>query len=156
MSCRWIRPEKLETKQVAHRHVRYNATSGEVAASNVSLDINGPRFILAADPLYALMDFATLNDDNEEDDVDAEIADDLQEGPSATSATNSAKKPESSMSIQLNVSDAAVLLLASDSVQNTGLIELRIAQMVLTKQVKPMRLLRPWYPADIVRICSTT
>jgi hypothetical protein len=82
------------------------------------------------------MDFAALDDDLEEDEVDSGIPDERSMNDrGANSLTSSAKKPESSMSIQMNVSDAAVLLLASDSVKNTELIELRIAQMVLTKQV---------------------
>jgi vacuolar protein sorting-associated protein 13A/C len=114
----------------ARRHVKYEAAGGDDASSNLSLDVNGPRFILAADPLYALMD------DLEEDEVDSGIPDERSMNDrGANSLTSSAKKPESSMSIQMNVSDAAVLLLASDSVKNTELIELRIAQMVLTKQV---------------------
>jgi vacuolar protein sorting-associated protein 13A/C len=120
----------------ARRHVKYEAAGGDDASSNLSLDVNGPRFILAADPLYALMDFAALDDDLEEDEVDSGIPDERSMNDrGANSLTSSAKKPESSMSIQMNVSDAAVLLLASDSVKNTELIELRIAQMVLTKQV---------------------
>lgn len=82
------------------------------------------------------MDFSALDDDTEEDLVEAAIPDErLASDRAANSLPSSTKKTESSMSIQLNVSDAAVMLLASDSVKNTGLIELRIAQMVLTKQV---------------------
>ncbi|KAJ9118150.1 hypothetical protein QFC22_004053 [Naganishia vaughanmartiniae] len=111
-------------------HIKYEAGAGSDASSNVALDIKGPQFILAADPLYALMDFAAMDDEEEDienskEDVTVVRADGQ---PIAT------KQPESNMSIQLNVSDASVLLLASDSVQNTGLIELRMGQMVLTKQ----------------------
>lgn len=114
-----------------YRHLKYEAGAGNDAPSNLALDINGPQFILAADPLYALMDFAATDD--EEEDLEESNGDDVVAHSNGQTLTT--KQPESNMSIQLNVSDASVLLLASDSVQNTGLIELRIGQMVLTKQV---------------------
>jgi vacuolar protein sorting-associated protein 13A/C len=116
------------------RHVKYEVEAGSNPASSVTLDINGPRFILAADPLYALMDFAILDDDDQ-DEGDDLAQDDKGVVPSVDKQPTSTTQSNNSMAIQLNVNDASVLLLASDSVKNSGLIELRIAQMVLTKQV---------------------
>lgn len=113
--------------------MKYEVEAGNNPGSSVTLDINGPRFILAADPLYALMDFVILDDD-EEVNQEAFEADDRVIVPSADKQP-AAPKSDNAMAIQLNVNDASVLLLASDSVKNSGLIELRIAQMVLTKQV---------------------
>lgn len=115
--------------------MKYEVEAGNNPASSVTLDINGPRFILAADPLYALMDFAIPDDDEEVQQEDSE-ANDRAIAPTADKQP-AATKSENAMAIQLNVNDASVLLLASDSVKNSGLIELRIAQMVLTKQVSP-------------------
>jgi vacuolar protein sorting-associated protein 13A/C len=114
--------------------VKYEVEAGDNPASSVTLDINGPRFILAADPLYALMDFAILDDDEEVQQEDSEAND---RAIAHADKQPTAAKSDNAMAIQLNVNDASVLLLASDSVKNSGLIELRIAQMVLTKQVSP-------------------
>ncbi|KAI5452535.1 Vacuolar protein sorting-associated protein 13, variant 2 [Naganishia albida] len=114
-------------------HVKYEVEAGSNPASSVTLDINGPRFILAADPLYALMDFAILDDDDQAE-RDAVTEDDRVAASSFDKQPTATAQSSNNMAIQLNVNDASVLLLASDSVKNSGLIELRIAQMVLTKQ----------------------
>lgn len=116
------------------RHVKYEVEAGSNPASSVTLDINGPRFILAVDPLYALMDFAILDDDDQAE-RDAVTEDDRVAASSFDKQPTATAQSSNNMAIQLNVNDASVLLLASDSVKNSGLIELRIAQMVLTKQV---------------------
>jgi hypothetical protein len=91
------------------------------------------------------MDFAATDD--EEEDLDERKGDDAVVRPNGQPIAP--KQPDSNMSIQLNVSDASVLLLASDSVQNTGLIELRIGQVVLTRQVCTNRsLTEAKYPAN--------
>lgn len=115
--------------------LQYTTTGGVTSAAQLLLTIDSPHVQLAADPLSALLEFATspykgkqaLSTPQQEDDTDEE---DL--APPTSSGT---------FSYRVEIIRAAILVLADDSEENSQAITLNLNNAVLTQQAKMTLLL---------------
>lgn len=120
--------------------VSYTMSGGKDASSLAIVTIDSPKFILAVEPLAALLEFALApfkasSNDNAQVQQEEQLGKDQVEGPTSTSG---------GMAFRVNIVHATVTVLANDSDPKSQAIELSIkeiglsSQSVLTFEVKEL------------------
>ncbi|KAL7419546.1 Vacuolar protein sorting-associated protein 13 [Cryptotrichosporon argae] len=107
--------------------LQYTKAGGANPSAVAVVTIDSPRFILAVDPLIALLEFA-VSPFKKAADPDApppeENDDNIVEGPS----------PKSALSFRVEIVHATVIVLASDTDPRSQAIQLSIKEVLLTQQ----------------------
>lgn len=108
--------------------LQYTSSGGENASSLVIVTVDSPKFILAVEPLAALLEFAIApfkKSTPEQGTIEANQVTEIEEGPAATSG---------SMAIRLNIVHATVTVIADDSDPRSQAIQLSIKEILLSQQ----------------------
>ena len=110
--------------------VQYTTSGGSDKSALAIVTIDSPRFILAVDPLAALLDFAISPFKKSVDEIpaqpiDNQEAEDPIEGPTKSSG---------SLSFRVEIVELTVIVLAEDTSPKTQAIQLSIKEVLLSQQ----------------------
>nr|XP_019015055.1 vacuolar protein sorting-associated protein vps13 [Kwoniella pini CBS 10737]OCF53836.1 vacuolar protein sorting-associated protein vps13 [Kwoniella pini CBS 10737] len=107
---------------------QYTMAGGSDQSSLAIVTIDSPRFILAVDPLAALLEFAVApfkkSADAEAQHVEQEQLQDIEEAP----------KQNGGLAFRVEVIDATVIVIADDTNPKTQAIQLSIKEVLLSQQ----------------------
>ncbi|WRT64162.1 uncharacterized protein IL334_001091 [Kwoniella shivajii] len=120
-----IPPASHEGNQIM---LQYTMAGGSDQSSLAILTIDSPRFILAVDPLAALLEFAVAPFNKpasaEAQKVEEERLEEIEEAP----------KKEGGLSFRVEIIDATVIVIADDTNPKTQAIQLSIKEVLLSQQ----------------------
>ncbi|EIW72804.1 hypothetical protein TREMEDRAFT_25659 [Tremella mesenterica DSM 1558] len=107
--------------------LQYTRSGGKDPSALAVVQIDSPRFILAVDPLAALLEFAvspfkTQTDSRPEPELEDE-EEDIKESPNPNS-----------LAFRVEIVDSTVIVLASDSDPRTQAIQLGIKEVIVSQQ----------------------
>jgi len=110
--------------------LQYSVTGGSEKAATAIVTIDSPRFILAVDPLAALLEFAMSPfKKTAEEDVEAHAE------PSAElEAIEGPPEKKGSLQFRVKIVDSTVIVLANDSDPRTQAIQLNIKEVSVAQQ----------------------
>jgi vacuolar protein sorting-associated protein 13A/C len=111
--------------------VQYTTSGGSDNSSLAIVTIDSPKFILALDPLSALLDFAIAPFKSNPDQETPAPADDgsVDMGGSKQADTNPGQ-----LAFRVNIVHATILVLANDSDPRSQVIELSVKEILLSQQ----------------------
>ena len=109
--------------------LHYSASGGTDKSALAIVTVDSPRIILSIDPLAALLDFAiapfkNASADSAEGDAPLDNDDDVK--PQA---------PQTALAFRIEVANATVVVLASDTDPKTQAIQLSIREVIMSQQV---------------------
>lgn len=108
--------------------VQYTVSGGSNSSALAIVTIDSPKFILAVDPLAALLEFAIApfkKSGQDQPPVEEGEEAEIVEGPTPTG---------SSLAVRLNIIDATVTVIADDSDPRSQAIQLSIKEVLLSQQ----------------------
>ncbi|ODO11680.1 hypothetical protein I350_00464 [Cryptococcus amylolentus CBS 6273] len=107
--------------------LQYTMAGGADQSALAIVTIDSPHFILAVDPLAALLDFAVSpfnKSQSEEAELEAVDDEDLEEGP----------KQGGALSFRVEIVNATVIVIADDTNPKTQAIQLNIRELLVSQQ----------------------
>lgn len=113
--------------------IHYTMSGGAEKSALAIVTVDSPKIILAADPLYALVEFF-MSAFPPADPAEVPEFEDIREDEddaSPTPATPSA----STLAFRVEVISSTILILASDSQSDTQAIQLTVEQLLMSQQV---------------------
>jgi len=114
--------------------VLYTTTGGNTPSSSAVVAIDSPKFIVALEPLFALLDFFTSafpSTETKEDNGAEEVGTTVGEDEISQDTTNSS----GSLSLRADLHEFSVSILENDADSNTQAIELAIQHVYVGQQV---------------------
>jgi vacuolar protein sorting-associated protein 13A/C len=111
--------------------VQYTTSGGSDNSALAIVTVDSPKFILAVEPLSALLDFAIApfkKDPEQDDTVPAEVEAN-QEVASKEASPNAGQ-----LAFRVNIVHATILVLANDSDPKSQVIELSVKEILLSQQ----------------------
>jgi vacuolar protein sorting-associated protein 13A/C len=109
--------------------IHYTTSGGVESSALAIVTIDSPKVILAVDPLYALVDFATSAFPPAE--VVADEQNILNEEPAADSPASSA----SALAFRVEIVNSTIMVLENDTDSETQAIQLSVDQLLVSHQV---------------------
>ncbi len=137
-----MRPEFLLMMTTSHvsssfSMLQYNVTGGQDRSALALVTVDSPQVILAIDPMFALLNFATSPFKNAA----------VQEEPEEPADTGAVAKQDSTpkttgppFAFRVEVVQSTIMVLASDTDPKSQAIQLSIKNVVLAQQVRRERL----------------
>jgi len=111
--------------------VQYTTSGGSDNSSLAIVTVDSPKFILALDPLQALLDFAIAPFKSNPDQEATPQVDDgsVDQGTNKQANTNPGQ-----LAFRINIVHATILVLANDSDPKSQVIELNVKEILLSQQ----------------------
>jgi len=111
--------------------VQYTTSGGSDNSSLAIVTVDSPKFILALDPLSALLDFAIAPFKS---NPDQEAAPQVDDGSIELGSNKQADANPGQLAFRVNIVHATILVLANDSDPKSQVIELSVKEILLSQQ----------------------
>jgi vacuolar protein sorting-associated protein 13A/C len=107
--------------------VQYTTSGGSDSSALAIVTVDSPKFILAVEPLAALLEFATAP-------FKLDTADAPQQAEDAPAERGEKDNTPSTLAFRVNIVHATILVLADDSDPKSQVIELSVKEILLSQQ----------------------